>query len=154
VIPELRDLLIRERAPFEVIGGRRLAPAPEPPTAKHVPRRQLARVEIVRDGDWYAMTVLPATARLDLSLLRRQTGRYGLGVMEGSTIKGQVLDDPIGALPPFGRVFGLPVYLDRAFAEEAVIVFESGPDYEEVNMPMGAYVRVERPAIVPLARAA
>jgi Ala-tRNA(Pro) deacylase len=57
-------------------------------------------------------------------------------------------------MPPFGRVFGLPVYLDRAFAEEAEIVFESGTDGEAVNMPMGVYVRVERPAIVPLGRAA
>jgi Ala-tRNA(Pro) deacylase len=153
VIPELRELLIRERAPFEVIGPR-LTPLLEPSAASHVARRRLARVVIVRDGDWYAMTVLPATARLDLSQLRRRTGRYGLAVMEDDTIKGQVLDCPIGAMPPFGRVFGLPVYLDRAFAEEAVIMFESGPDHEEVNMPMGAYVRVERPAIVPLARAA
>ena len=153
MIPEVRELLIRERAPFEVIGPR-LAPLPGSAAASRIACRQLARVVIVRDGDWYAMTVLPATARLDLSQLRRRTGRYGLAVMEGDTIEGQVLDCPIGAMPPFGRVFGLPVYLDRAFAEEAAIVFESGPDHEEINMPMGAYVRVERPALVPLARAA
>jgi hypothetical protein len=35
-----------------------------------------------------------------------------------------------------------------------LLVFESGTDREAVNMPMGAYVRVERPAIVPLVRAA
>lgn len=151
MIAEVRELLIRERAPFEVIGPR-LAPAQEPTAANYFPGRQLARVVIVRDGDWYAMTVLPATARLDLSQLRRRTGRYGLAVMEGDTIEGQVLDCPIGAMPPFGRVFGLPVYLDREFAEEAEIVFEGGQDHEEINMPMGAYVRVARPTIVPLAR--
>jgi Ala-tRNA(Pro) deacylase len=153
VIPELREFLARERAPFEVTGGR-LAPRPDTVAESRVARGHLARVVIVRDGDWYAMTVLPAGAGLDLSQLRRRTGRYGLAVMEDGTIKGQLLDCPIGAMPPFGRVFGLPVYLDRAFAEEAAIVFEGGPDREEVNMPMGAYVRVERPAIVPLARAA
>ena len=153
VIPELRELLIRERAPFEVIGPR-LTPLLEPSAASHVARRRLARVVIVRDGDWYAMTVLPATARLDLSQLRRRTGRYGLTVAEDDEIKGQVPDCPVATMPPFGRVFGLPVYLDRAFAEEAEIVFESGTDREAVNMPMGAYVRVERPAIVPLGRAA
>lgn len=153
MIPEVRELLVRERAPFGVLGPR-LAPAPGAAAASHIACRQLARVVIVRDGDWHAMTVLPATARLDLSQLRRQTGRHGLAVMEDGTIEGQVLDCPIGAMPPFGRVFGLPVCLDRAFAEEAAIVFESGPDHEEIYMPMGAYVRVERPAIVPLARAA
>jgi Ala-tRNA(Pro) deacylase len=153
MIPEVRELLIRERAPFEVIGPR-LAPAPGSAAASHIACRQLARVVIVRDGDWYAMTVLPAAARLDLSQLRRRTGRYGLIVTEDDEIKGQVPDCPTAAMPPFGRVFGLPVYLDRAFAEEAELVFESGTDREAVNMPMGAYVRVERPAIVPLVRAA
>jgi Ala-tRNA(Pro) deacylase len=153
VIRELRELLVRERAPFEVAGAR-LAHPPDPAAARQVTRRHLARVVIVRDGDWYAMTVLPASAGLDLSQLRRRTGRYGLTVAEDQEIKGQLPECPIAAMPPFGRVFGLPVYLDRKFAEENEIVFESGPDNEETHMPMGAYVRVERPAIVPLARAA
>jgi Ala-tRNA(Pro) deacylase len=153
VIPEVRELLIRERAPFEVIGPR-LTPAPGSAASNHRACRQLARVVIVRDGDWYAMTVLPAAARLDLSQLRRRTGRYGLIVTEDAEIAGQVPDCPTATMPPFGRVFGLPVYLDRAFAEEAAIVFESGTDREAVTMPMGEYVRVERPAIVPLVRAA
>src|SRR5262249_33181263 len=116
VIPEVRELLIRERAPFEVIRPR-LAPVPGSAAASGRARRHLAGVVTVRDGDWSAMTVLPAPGRLDLSQLRRRTGRYGLAVMEGDAIGGQVLDCPIGAMPPFGRVFGLPVYLDRAFAE-------------------------------------
>jgi Ala-tRNA(Pro) deacylase len=153
VIPEVRELLIRERAPFEVIGPP-LAPAPGSAAASRRACRQLARVVIVRDGDWYAMTVLPAAARLDLAELRRRTGRYGLIVTDDDEIKGQIPDCPTATMPPFGRVFGLPVYLDRAFAEEAEIVFESGADREAINMPMGAYVRVERPAIVPLVRAA
>ena len=149
MIPEVRELLIRERAPFEVISPR-LAPA----SASHQACRQLARVVIVRDRDWYAMTVLPAAARLDLGQLRRRTRRYDLFVTEDAEIRGQIPDCPTATMPPFGRVFGLPVYLDRAFAEETAIVFESGTDREAVTMPMGEYVRVERPAIVPLVRAA
>jgi Ala-tRNA(Pro) deacylase len=149
VIPEVRELLIRERAPFEVIGPR-LAPA----SASHQACRQLARVVIVRDRDWYAMTVLPAAARPDLAQLRRRTGRYGLIVTEDVEIRGQIPDGPTATMPPFGRVFGLPVYLDRAFAEQDKILFESGTDRETVTMPMGEYVRVEQPAIAPLVRAA
>jgi prolyl-tRNA editing enzyme YbaK/EbsC (Cys-tRNA(Pro) deacylase) len=50
-------------------------------------------------------------------------------------------------------MFELPVYLDRAFAEEAEMIFESGAHRERVSMPMGEYVRDERPEILPLARA-
>ena len=152
MIPELRELLTREGAPFEVIGHREVYTAQERAAACHVPGRRLAKVVIVRDGDWYAMAVLPATARLDLSEFRRRTRRYDLAVASEADFKGLFPDCEIGAMPPFGRVFGLSVYLDRAFAAGDEMIFESGTHREEVSMPMGEYIRVERPAIAPLAR--
>ncbi len=152
MIAELRELLTREGAPFEVISHREVYTAQERAATCHVPGRRLAKVVIVRDGAWYAMAVLPATAQLDLSELRRQTRRYDLAVASEDDFVGVFPDCEIGAMPPFGRIFGLPVYLDRAFAAGDGIVFESGTHREEVSMPMGAYIRVERPAIAPLAR--
>jgi len=152
VIPELRELLTREGAPFEVIGHREVYTAQERAATCHIPGRRLAKVVIVRDGDWYAMAVLPATARLGLSELRRRTRRYELAVANEADFKGLFPDCEIGAMPPFGRVFGLPVYLDRAFAAGDEMIFESGTHREEVSMPMAEYIRVERPAIATLAR--
>ena len=157
MIAELRELLARERAPFEVISLREVNTAPERAATGHVPGRRLAKVVIVRDGDGYAMAVLPATAQLDLSELRRRTRRYDLAVAseddcQGLFPGGLFPDCEIGAMPPFGRVFGIPVFLDRALAAGAEITFESGTHREEVSMPMGEYIRVERPAIAPLAR--
>lgn len=156
MIPELRELLAREGARYEVMGHREVYTAQERAAACHVPGRRLAKVVIVRggdrDGDWYAMAVLPATAQLDVSELRRRTGRYDLALASEDEFKGLFPDCEIGAMPPFGSVFGLPVYLDRAFAEGPEMVFESGTHREEISMPMGEYIRIERPAIAPLAR--
>ena len=152
MIAELRELLTGEGAPFEVISHREVYTAQERAATCHVPGRRLAKVVIVRDGAWYAMAVLPATAQLDLSELRRRSRRSNLAVAGEDDFKGLFPDCEIGAMPPFGRIFGLPVYLDRAFAAGDEIVFESGTHREEVSMPMRAYVRVERPAIAPLAR--
>lgn len=152
MIPELRELLTREGAPFEVIGHREVYTAQERAAACHVPGRRLAKVVIVRDGDWYAMAVLPATARLDLSELRRRTRRYDLTLASEDELERLFPGCEIGAMPPFGRVFGLPVYLDRAFAAGDEMFFESGTHREEVSMPMAEYIRVERPAIATLAQ--
>jgi len=58
-----------------------------------------------------------------------------------------------GPLLPFGRLFAVPVYLDRALAFETVMTFESGAPREVIDMPMSEYVRVERPAIVSITEA-
>jgi Ala-tRNA(Pro) deacylase len=143
MICELHDFLIRERAPFVS----RLA------TAYRADRGRPAKVVILRDGDAYALAVLPAAAALELTGFRRRIGRYGLAPAEESDFRGQFPEFGAGPLPPFGRLFAIPVYLDRALAEEAELIFESGANRDVISMPMNEYVRVERPAIAPLAHA-
>jgi Ala-tRNA(Pro) deacylase len=100
------------------------------------------------------MAVVPAAAQLDLAELQRRIRRYGLALASQDELERLFPDCEIGAVPPFGRLFGLPVYLDRTFAADAEMVFESGTHRELVSMPMGEYVRIERPDIVPLVRLA
>ena len=153
MIPELRDFLIREKAPFEVIEPREATPASRPVTACRADGCRIAKVVILRDGDAYALAVLSAAAALDLPGFRRRIGRYALALAKEAEFRGQFPEFTVGPLPPFGRMSGIPVYLDRAFAEEAAMVFESGAHREVVAMPMDEYVRVERPAIAPLGQA-
>jgi len=149
MIPELLEFLTREGAPFEVIEDHEADTA-----ASHIPGRRLAKVMILRDGGSYAMAVVPAAAQLDLAELQRRIRRYGLALASQDELERLFPDCEIGAVPPFGRLFGLPVYLDRTFAAEAEMVFESGTHRELVKMPMGEYVRIERPGIAPLVRLA
>jgi len=149
MIPELLEFLTREGALFEVIEDHEADTA-----ASHIPGRRLAKVVILRDGGSYAMAVVPAAAQLDLAELQRRIRRYGLALASEDEFKGLFPDCDIGAMPPFGRLFGLPVYLDRTFAAEAEMVFESGTHRELVRMPMGEYMRIERPGIAPLVRLA
>jgi Ala-tRNA(Pro) deacylase len=151
MIAELRELLTRERVRFEVIRHREALTTQEQAGSGHVPGCRLAKVVIVRDGQGYAMVVLSATAELDLSELRRRTRRYDLAVASEDDFQRLSTGCEIDAMPPFGGIFGLPVFLDRAFAMRGEMVFASRTHREEVSMSMGEYVRVERPAIAPLA---
>lgn len=154
MIPELLEFLIRERAPFEVIEDREADTTQKRAAVSHIAGRRLAKAVIFRDGGSYAMAVVPAAAQLDLAELQRRIRRYGLALASQDELERLFPDWEIGAVPPFGRLFGLPVYLDRTFAAEPEMVFESGPHRALVRMPMGEYVRIERPGIVPLVRLA
>ena len=143
MIPELREFLTRERAS--------LGTAPEHVAARPGSDHPHAKVVIVRDGGAYAMTVVPMTGELDLAKLQRVTRRWGLALASDEEFRRLFPGYEIGSVPPFGRLFGLPVYLDRLLAAEAEMVFESGARREECSLPMGEYVRIERPGITPLA---
>lgn len=153
--PKLEELLIQEHVDYEVIRHRDAFTAQERAAACHISGRRLAKVVVVCDGNWFALLVVPATAQVDLAHLRRVSGQYGLRLAGEEEFAPLFPDCHVGAMPPFGRLYGgLAVYLDRALADTDDLVFEGGTHREDVRIPMAEYLRLERPAIVPLTRTA
>jgi Ala-tRNA(Pro) deacylase len=96
---------------------------------------------------WFALAVVPAASRLDIPELRALTGRPRLTLAGEHEFAALFPDCAAGAMPPFGHLYGLPVFLDRALASEAKLVFEAGTHREEIRMPMAEYLRMEDPEI-------
>jgi Ala-tRNA(Pro) deacylase len=143
----LRELLARERAAFELVGHAEVYTAQERAASCHVSGHRLAKTVIVRDGDWVAMTVVPASAYVDLARLRQVTGRRDLGLANERDFARLFPDCDTGAMPPFGELYGLPVYLDRSLAEGSELVVEAGTHREELRIPTADYLRVARPVV-------
>jgi Ala-tRNA(Pro) deacylase len=147
---KLAEILEREGASFEVITH------PEAYTGRTRAATcqgagGLAKVVVVRDGGWFAMAVVPASSYLDLPELRTLAGRPGLALASEAEFAPLFPDCDIGAMPPFGALYGMPVYLDRTLAAGPDLVFEGGTHREEVRMPTAEYLRVAQPVVAPLA---
>ena len=154
--PNIREMLTREGVRFEAIDHRDVYTAQERAAACHISGRVLAKVVVLRDADGYAMAVLPAASWVDLPALRRATGRPGLALATEADLSRLFPDCDIGAMPPFGQMYGLPVYLDAALARQRELVFPGDTHHEEVRIPMPEYLRIERPivSVVVASRAA
>jgi Ala-tRNA(Pro) deacylase len=147
----VREMLAREDARFEVIPHREVYTAQERAVACQITGRRLTKVVVVRDEDWFALAVIPAAAHLNLPQLRALTGRPRLTLAREDEFARLFPDCDAGAMPPFGRLYGLGVFLDSSLADEPELVFEGGTHREEIRMPMGDYLRVERPTIASVA---
>jgi Ala-tRNA(Pro) deacylase len=149
---KLRDMLRRRTARFEVITHPEVYTAQERAAACGITGRRLAKVVVVRDGDWFGLAVIPAAAYVDFDQLRTLTGRPQLTLAIEQELAPLFPDCEPGAMPPFGRLYGLSAaFLDISLVEEPELVFEGGTHREEVRMPMDEYLRVEEPAIASLA---
>lgn len=150
--PRLAETLTREGVRFEVVNHREVYTAQERAAACHITGRHLTKVVMVRDGDWFAIAVLPATGYLDLPELRRVTGRPRLTLATEAEFARLFPDCEVGAMPPFGHLYGgIPVFLDRTVAQQSELIFEGGTHHEEVRIPMGAYLKLETPTVLALA---
>jgi Ala-tRNA(Pro) deacylase len=125
--------------------------AREVAAAEHVPAHRLAKTVVFCGDKFYGMAVLPADSMLDLDEL---TANLGLGrvrlASEGEIVK-LFPNSEVGAMPPFGELFNLPVYLDERLAREKYVVFAAGTHRDAIHMRMDDYLGIAEPMITRLA---
>lgn len=149
----LMTFLAREQVPFELLTHREAYTAQARAAAAHVPGRLVAKAVVVRDSvdDWCALAVIPAHRHVDLTRMRALTGRPRLRLADEAWFSPLFADCEVGAIPPFGRMFGgLAVYLDEALAAQDCLVASAGTHHEELRVPMSDYLRIARPEIARL----
>jgi Ala-tRNA(Pro) deacylase len=93
--------------------------------AAHVPGSTLAKTVVVHHELGYALAVVPSTHRVELGTLQDiMDKRLGLASEDEA---GSLFEDcEIGAIPPIGAAYGVPVVLDESFGDAADIYFEGG----------------------------
>ena len=56
-------------------------------------------------------------------------------------------DCETGAMPPFGALYDMPLYVDACFPRDQEIVFQAGNHHEVVRMSYEEYERLARPVV-------
>jgi Ala-tRNA(Pro) deacylase len=144
----LRRFLDQAQVAYEVLPHREAFTAQEVAAAAHVSGRRLAKVLALREqGGGALMVVLPAACRLDLPALQHATGRHRLSLIGEDEMAALFPDCDTGAMPPFGNLYGMPVYVDGCFQLDQDILFQAGNHREVVRMPYAAYARLTRPEV-------
>lgn len=115
--------------------------------AEHVPGRMEAKVVMVKLDGKDAMAVLPATHRVDLGELCVSAGAQEARLMTEWELSRLFPDCEPGAMPPFGHLYGLPVYMDWGLVDNTEIVFNGGTHEEGIRMRLRDYERLARPFV-------
>ncbi len=119
----------------------------------HISGREVAKTVIVKlDGD-LAMAVLPASYQVDLQALRRAAGVREAELASEREFKQHFADCETGAMPPFGNLYGIPVYVDETLAEDREIAFNAGSHYELIKMAYVDFARLVKPEVMEFSSA-
>ncbi len=139
-------LLEQYHVKHEVVAHREVFTSQETAESVHVPGRMLAKSVVLREPTGsYLMVVVPAACRVDLDLLAARTGRPGAVLAEEDELRRLFPDCELGAMPPLGRLFGMPMVLDRCIEKEPALLFQAGNHHELVRMDMRAFLELARP---------
>jgi len=148
IAARLRSFLDERHVTYRVIEHRPTYTAMEIAQTLHVPGREMAKVVIVKADDRYCMVVLPAPYKVDLEAFRRSTGAQRAELATEGEMQRLFPDCEVGAMPPFGNLYGMPVYAERSLTEDREIVFEGGNHHEAVCMAYDDFERAVHPIVM------
>lgn len=140
-----------ERVAFEVSHHPPRYTAQEVAQVEHIPGRLVAKVVMVVADGGPVMAVVPATARVSLPLLRDVLGAREVRLAQESEFDHVFPDCEVGAMPPLGNLYGVPVYGDAALTKAPVIFFNAGTHEDVISISYADFARLVHPRVATFA---
>ena len=151
----LKKFLDQQQVPYETHIHRTAYTAQQVAAEEHVPGRMMAKTIIVESRGQFLMVVLPAPRKVDMGTLRHLLDQPQARLATEAEFNSLFPDSETGAMPPFGNLYGLAVYVDEELARDPAgkneIVFNAGTHRETIRMRFADFKRLVNPTILPLA---
>ena len=112
----------------------------------------MAKVVIMKVDKRFVMTVLPASWNVDLYRLRTVFATQSVRLATEDEITGLFPDCELGAMPPFGNLYKLPVYVDQSLTEDEEIVFQAGTHLDAIRMRYWDFAALVFPVVAEFHR--
>ena len=147
LLERLKNLFEKEKIPYRLIPHWEVYTAPELAASIHIPGRKVVKVVVVWADGEYVMAVLPSHRQLDLTRFAQVIGARQLLLAKEWEVGKLFPDCEVGAMPPFGNLYGLRVYVDMSLILEPLIYFSAGSHYEVVEMRYEDFERLVHPEV-------
>ncbi|AAM73102.1 MAG TPA: deacylase [Chlorobaculum sp.] len=146
-IRRLREFLDSHQVKYFVISHSPAYTAQDIAAAAHVSGNELVKTVMVSIDGKMAMALLHAPRHLDFDLLRELCGSRDVTLAEEIAFSGLFPECEIGAMPPFGNLYGMKVYADEELDESMDIVFNAGTHRELLRLSWFDYKRLVNPVM-------
>jgi Ala-tRNA(Pro) deacylase len=147
-VKKLKEFLDKEKIKYVSIIHSPAYTAQEVAASAHITGKELAKTVIVQLDGETAMAVLPANRKIVLQDLREVTRADQVKFVPEDDFKKQFPDCETGAMPPFGNLYGMAVYVAASLTQNEEIVFNAGSHIEVIRLAYKDFERLVRPQVV------
>ena len=133
-LTKLKEFLKGHNITYKTISHSQAFTAQEIAASSHIPGRELAKTVMVKIDGTMAMAVVPASYRIDFALLKSAAGASKVELATENDFKDIFPGCEVGAMPPFGNIYGMDVYVAESLAKDGDIAFNAGSHTELVTV--------------------
>ncbi len=147
-VKKLKDFLDNQKIKYVTISHSPSYTAQEIAASAHIPGKELAKTVMVKIDGKMAMAVLPASSKIDFALLKKAAGAKNIELASEKEFKDLFPECEVGAMPPFGNLYGMEVFVADTLAEDEEIAFNAGSHTELIRLAYKDFERLVKPRIV------
>ncbi len=147
-VKKLKEHLDNHHVKYVTIKHSSAYTAQEVAASAHIPGKELAKTVMVKVDGAIAMAVLPASHKVDFDLLKEAAGADAVALASEEEFEGMFPDCEIGAMPPFGNLYGMAVFVADSLADDEEIAFNAGSHRELIKLAYKDFERLVAPKVV------
>ncbi len=146
----LKTLLDENQIPYTAMPHTTAYTAQGTAATMKVSGKELAKTVVVRADDSFVLAVLPAAHHASMEKLSGLLGKPARLATEQEF--GELFPDcELGAMPPFGELYGLPIYVDESLAADEEIVFNAGTHHDAIRLRYADFAKLAKPVVCTFA---
>jgi Ala-tRNA(Pro) deacylase len=153
ILKKLKQVLDEAKIPYEVYNHALAYTAQEIAARQHFPGDEMAKVVMIWADDDLVMGVIRGNDKISLHLVRDSLGVRNARLATEDEFTSRFPECEIGAMPPFGNVFGIKVFVDPALEKDPYIYFNAGNHVQTVRLKFKDFAALVKPQIVQLVEA-
>lgn len=146
-VEKLKRFLDENHVKYVTISHSRAYTAQEVADSAHIAGKEMAKTVMLKLGDRMAMAVVPAPDMVSIDRMRAVTGDPAVDIATEQEFAGLFPNCEVGAMPPFGNLWGVDVFVDQRLREDEQIAFNAGSHTELVRLPYSEFERLVKPTV-------
>ena len=147
-VKKLKDFLDDHGVKYVSIAHSKAYTAQEIAAKTHIPGKDVAKTVMVKLDGKMAMAVLPASYNVDFHLLKKASGAAEVELAPETEFKDMFPECELGAMPPFGNLYGMEVFVAQTLAEDEEIVFNAGSHTELIKLAYTDFENLVKPKLL------
>lgn len=145
----LKEFLDRNNIKYITISHSRAYTAQEIAASAHISGKEMAKTVMVRIDGKMAMAVLPASYRVDRNRLKEVSGAANVEIASEGQFRDMFPECEVGAMPPFGNLYHMQVFVDERLTQDEEISFNAGSHTELIRLSYRDFERLVQPKVGP-----
>jgi len=147
-VKKLKEFLGKNKVKYITLSHSEAYTAQEIASSAHIPGKELAKTVIVKIDGKMAMAVLPASLRVYFDLLKKATGAKKVELATEREFQDLFPECEIGAMPPFGNLYEMEVFVDESLTEDKEIAFNAGSHTELIRLSYKDFESLVKPKVL------